>query len=469
MPDVETDLRQDEAGIRASILDAVGNTPLLRLPRGFDPEVRCEVLLKLEYVEPGGSVKDRIALHMVREARRKGLLAPGGRIVECSSGNTGAGLALVAAALGHPITVVIPDKMSTEKIATLEALGAEVVVTPANVPIEDPRHYTKVAERLAAECGGWWPNQYHNPDNAEAHYLSTGPEIWEQCGGRLDVFVAGAGTGGTLTGIGRFLKEKDPSVQVVGVDPPGSVLHDWYHRRELVEPHPYAVEGVGEEEIPAAWDPDVADDYLQVPDGESFRTARRLAAECGVFAGGSSGMNLAAALRVARGLPEDARVVTLLPDSGRAYLSKVYSEDWMRDQGYLPRVSAAAATVGDLLRRRERAQVQPDETLAWAVRQAGERGVRPLPVVDTAGALLGVLDEAAALDALADGRDLEALRVADFVAPAPPVLEPSRPWLRLREALAEHPAVLVALDDGYVPFDRRDLLRSLGRLDHQAR
>lgn len=458
------------AGTLDTILDAVGNTPMVRLPRGFDPAVRCEVLIKIEAVNPGGSIKDRIAIHMVDEAERSGRLKPGGRIVECSSGNTGFGLCMVAAARGYPITIVIPDKMSAEKIAALRALGASVVVTPANAPIHSPLHYTKTAERLARECGGWWPNQYHNQDNIQAHYSSTGPEIWEQCGGRLDAFVAGAGTGGSLSGVGRYLKEQDPSVRIVGVDPPGSVLAHWWRTGEMSTPAPYAVEGVGEEEIAAAWDPSVIDEYLVVADRDSFLMARRLARETGIFGGGSTGMNLHAALQVARGLPEDARVVTLLPDSGRAYLSKVYSDDWMRDQRYLPQVPAARATVADLVHERPTACLAPTDTLAWALRQAGERGVRPLPVRGADGALLGVLDESAALRRLAEGAALDALRVADHLAPAPPVLRADAAWREALAVLGAREAALVERADGtLVPLDRRDLLQSLRRLDHGAR
>lgn len=455
------------AGTADTILEAVGHTPLVRLPAGFDPQVRCGVLIKLEAVNPGGSIKDRIAVHMVDEAERRGLLKPGGRIVECSSGNTGFGLCMVAAARGYAITIVIPDKMSREKIAALRALGAEVVVTPANAPIHSPLHYTKTAERLAQAGGGWWPNQYHNQDNIQAHYLSTGPEIWEQCEGRLDAFVAGAGTGGSLSGVARYLKEQDPAIKIVGVDPPGSVLAHWWRTGELIEPAPYAVEGVGEEEIAAAWDPSVIDDYVVVPDRDSFLMARRLARATGIFGGGSTGMNLVAALQVARGLPPEARVVTLMPDSGRAYLSKVYDEDWLRDQRYLPQVPAARATVGDLLHDRETARVTTGDTLAWALRQAGERGVRPLPVFGASGALAGVLDEDVALARLAAGADPAALCVADFLAAAAPPLRAGAPWREALAALSAREAVLVERADGVlVPFDRRDLMQGLRRLSH---
>ncbi len=460
----------EKESICDTILDAIGNTPLVRLPKDFAPDVQCEILLKLDYLNPGGSMKDRIALHMVREAEKKGLLKPGGRIVECSSGNTGAGLCVVAAALGYAITIVIPDKMSSEKISALRALGAEVVVTPCNVDIESPMHYTKVAGRIAAETeGAWWPDQYHNRDNTDAHYYSTAPELWEQCGGKLDVFVAGAGTGGTLSGIGRYLKEQNPQVQIVGVDPPGSILAHYWEHQEICDSAPYAVEGVGEEEVPGAWDPHLIDQYEVVPDGESFAMARRLAAETGIFPGGSGGMNLVAALKIARTLPANARLVTILPDYGKAYLSKVYSEDWLRDFGYLPKVAASHAKVRDLMREKNTAVLFSIDSVAWAVRQAGERGVRPLPVQDgLGGKLLGVFDEDRALQLLAEGANLDKMHVAQCLCAAPVVLLAGAPWQRAVEALQHTEAVLVEVRGEYRSLDRRDLLQALKRLDHSA-
>ncbi|PCJ55140.1 MAG: cystathionine beta-synthase [Planctomycetota bacterium] len=466
---METSLMGNKTGTCDSILDAIGNTPMVRLPRDFDPEIKCEVLLKLDYMNPGGSMKDRIALHMVRQAEKRGELKPGGRIVECSSGNTGAGLCIVAAALGYDITIVIPDKMSSEKISALRALGADVVVTPCNVDIEDPMHYTKVAGRIADETpGSWWPDQYHNSDNTDAHYYTTGPEIWEQAGGKIDYFVAGAGTGGTISGIARYLKEQDPNITIVGVDPPGSILAHFWKTGEICESGPYAVEGVGEEEVPRAWDPSVIDDYKVIADSDSFAMARKLASSTGMFPGGSGGMNMAAVLEVARGLPADARVVTLLPDYGKAYLSKVYSVDWLRDCGYLPQVPAATATVADLVHENNRARVYDDETLAWAIRQAGERGVRPLAIIARDGeGLLGILDEDKAIGVLSQGSDLEMLKAGDFVTTSPAVLELDQPWKDAVDALASHEAVLVKMEDGgFATFSRQDLMQGLKRLSH---
>ncbi|RMH03574.1 MAG: pyridoxal-phosphate dependent enzyme [Planctomycetota bacterium] len=401
-----TSLAGANRGIADNILDLIGDTPLLRLPPSFAPGVEAEILLKFEPANPGGSVKDRIALAMIRGAEERGELRPGGTVVECTSGNTGAGLCLVAAALGYRSLIVIPDKMSQEKIDTLRAFGAEVVITPAHVPAGHPEHYLKVAERLAASIpGAWWANQFGNPDNPGAHYRTTGPEIWAQCDGRLDAFVAGCGTGGTITGTGRFLRERNPAVRIVGVDPPGSVYEPYWRTGELPAAGTYAVEGVGEDEIPDSWDREVVTDYEVVDDAESFAVARRLARETGIFVGGSAGLALAAGLRVGARLGAGKRVVVLIPDSGKNYLTKVYDPDWLRDNGFLDRVPAAAATVGDLVRRRPRAALLPEETLDLAWRQIADRGVRPLPVVAARpdGELLGVADEDRLLELLAAG------------------------------------------------------------------
>ncbi|MFT7516403.1 MAG: cystathionine beta-synthase [Myxococcota bacterium] len=452
--------------ISDNILNAVGNTPMVRLPAGFDPEVKCEVLLKLEFMNPSGSIKDRIALHMVRKAEKAGLLKKGGRIVECSSGNTGAGLAMVGAALGYDVTIVIPDKMSSEKIAAVRGWGAEVVVTPANVGIDDPMHYTKVAGRIAEQTeGSWWPDQYHNPDNTDAHYRYTGPEILGQCEGKIDYFVAGAGTGGTLSGIGRYLKEYAPSCKVIGVDPEGSVLAHYWKTKELIEGGSYAVEGVGEEEVPRAWDASVIDDYLVVSDKDSFLMARKLARATGIFGGGSSGFNLAATLRYARNLPADARIVTLLPDYGKAYLSKVYNDDYLRDCNYLSQVAASTATVGDLCSIKNTAMLSPNDTVAWGIRQAGERQVNPLAVLDN-GVLIGIFDEEKAINLLSHGTSIDNMTISDCLCAAPVVLEHQQAWQEATAVLEKHESVLVKDGDHYSSLSRNDLLRSLSRLDH---
>jgi len=317
--------------VHDSILDTMGGTPLVRLSRvgrGLAPTV----LAKVEYLNPGGSVKDRIGLAMVERAEQAGLLGPGGTIVEPTSGNTGAGLAIVAALKGYRCVFTMPDKVSQEKIALLRGYGAEVVVTPTAVAPESPESYYSVADRLAAEIpGAFQPNQYANQANPEAHYQTTGPEIWEQTGGAVDVFVAGVGTGGTITGVGRYLKERRPGTLVVGADPEGSV----YSQPDDV--HTYLVEGVGEDFWPATFDRSVVDRYVTVSDRDSFQMTRRLAREEGLLVGGSCGLAVHAALEVAREHGPGTTIVVLLPDSGRGYLSKIYNDDYMREHGFLPR------------------------------------------------------------------------------------------------------------------------------------
>jgi cystathionine beta-synthase len=308
-----------------NITDAVGNTPLVRLGRiQRDEGIRVPLLAKLEYLNPGGSVKDRPAVKMIEVAEREGLLKPGGTVVEPTSGNTGAGLALAAAVKGYRCICVMPDKVSQEKRDLLRALGAEVVVTPTALTPDDPESYYAVAERLAREIpGGFKPGQYENPANPLSHYETTGPEIWSQTGGRISHFVAGMGTCGTITGVGRYLKEQNPGVRIVGADPEGSIFSDPNNV------HTYAVEGVGEDFYPGNYDPEVVDEVIQVTDREALLMTRRLVAEEGLFVGGSCGLAVVAAVRAAKGLPEDAAVVVLLPDTGRNYVSKVFADDWL--------------------------------------------------------------------------------------------------------------------------------------------
>ena len=314
-----------------SFLDAMGNTPLVRL-RSVARGVKPTILAKLEMLNPGSSVKDRIGIRMIEAAEREGLLKPGGTIVEPTSGNTGHGLAIAAAVRGYRCIFVMPDKMSQEKISLLRAYGAEVVICPTAVAPDSPESYYRVADRLAAEIpGAFQPNQYHNPVNPQTHYETTGPEIWEQTEGRLTAFVCGVGTGGTISGAGRFLKEQDPDVLVVGADPEGSIYSG-------DTPRPYLVEGIGEDFLPSTFDPTVVDRYVRVSDRDSFLTARAITRQEGILVGGSSGTAVFAALEVARELDDpDATIVVLLPDSGRQYMSKLYSETWMLQHGMLER------------------------------------------------------------------------------------------------------------------------------------
>lgn len=313
--------------IHENIFETIGRTPMVRLNK-MAKVVKPNLLAKLEYFNPAGSIKDRMARFIVEDAERKGLLQPGGTIVENSSGNTGAALAMIAAVKGYRCIITMPDKMSREKQDLMRAFGAEVVVTPTDVPAESPESYYSTARRLASEIpGAFYPDQYNNEMNIEAHYRTTGPEIWEQSDGKVDVLVAGIGTGGTLSGAGKYLKEKNPDVKIVAADPEGSVFYDYFKTGILPEPHVYQVEGIGEDYLVKAVDFSLIDEMIQINDENAFETARQLARQEGTFAGGSSGAAVLAALEYARQHPNAGNIVIILPDSGSRYLSKFYREE----------------------------------------------------------------------------------------------------------------------------------------------
>ena len=447
------------------VVDLVGNTPLVRLgtvAEGIAPPV----LAKVEYMNPGGSVKDRIALRMVEAAEASGELRAGGTIVEPTSGNTGVGLAMVAQRKGYRCVFVCPDKVGEDKRNVLKAYGAEVVVCPTAVDPDHPDSYYRTSDRLVSEIdGAWKPNQYANQANPESHYLGTGPEIWEQTEGRITHFVAGIGTGGTISGIGRYLKEvSDGRVRIVGADPEGSVYSGGSGR-------PYLVEGVGEDFWPATYDKDVCDEIVPVSDADSFAMTRRLAREEALLVGGSCGMATVAALRVAEHAPAGSVIVVLLPDGGRGYLGKVFNDRWMSSYGFLP--PSEGSTIGDVLRGKdgtipELVHAHPNETVADAAQYLREFGVSQMPVVRAeppvmAAEVAGSVVERDILDALFTGRAQLADRLEDHMSPPLPTLGAGESLQDAMSAFASADAALVLVDGkpaGVVT--RSDVLGFLG-------
>jgi len=428
--------------IHKDILSAIGNTPLVKLNKLVGPN-DATVLVKCEFMNPGASIKDRMALHIIEKAEKAGLLKPGGTIVENTSGNTGMGVALCAAVKGYRCIFTMPDKMSLEKINRLKALGAQVVVTPTNVPADDPRSYYETAKRIARETpGSFYLNQYHNADNIEAHYLSTGPEIWEQTGGNFDYFVAGLGTGGTMSGAGKFLKEKKPGIKNVGADPEGSIYLGYFKTGKLGQPHVYKVEGIGEDMLCKAMDFSVLDDVRQVDDKQSFVAARRLAREEGIFGGGSSGAAVHVALELAKEVGKGKTIVTVLPDSGASYVSKFYSDEWMRDNGFL---DDKGVTVGDVIRNRrgEVLTARRGDRIDKVVEVMRKHGISQMPVTEPDGAAYGMISEYDLLNALIAGSHKLSDTIDGIVTPLQGVVTPDASVQRLRDVFAQDNVAVV--------------------------
>ncbi len=446
------------------VVAAIGHTPLVRL-NVLGKDTGADIYAKLEYLNPGNSVKDRIAVQMIDDAVKAGDLKPGGTIVECTSGNTGMGLAMVGTARGYRTILVMPDKVSSEKIKALRAFGAKVITTPTAVPPEDPRSYYSVAQRIARDTPNcFFANQYHNPSNPKTHEITTGPEIWEQLGDRIDAVVIGTGTGGTLTGVGRFLKRKKPAIRMVMIDPVGSILHDYFKTGEVGKVFKtYKVEGFGEDFVPGSLDISVVDDCYQVSDKECFLTARELTRREGLFTGGSGGGAVCGAIKFAREHPECRTIVVVLPDSGSRYLSKVYDDDWMRENSFLDDVETYGSLSAIVDRRRQPLiAAAPGDGVQKIIRLMKKHGFSQLPVMED-DRVLGIISEVDLLNALLRDPSNVDRPVADLVDQNYVVVPPDTPVTRLASVFTEGKIALVE-EKGKI----RALLTKIDLIDHMA-
>lgn len=453
-----------------NILETIGHTPMIRISSRMVQACAGEVLAKVESFNPGGSVKDRIGLRMIEAAEKAGKIKPGGTIIEGTSGNTGMGLALSAAVKGYRAIFTIPDKMSQEKINLLKAFGARVIVTPTAVPHEDPRSYHAVAHRLAEEIpNSLFPNQYENMENPKAHYETTGPEIWDQCDGKLDYFVCGCGTGGTISGTAKFLKEKNPQLKVIGVDPIGSVYTEFFKTGKVVEGRPYKVEGIGQDDFPKTMDFSVLDDIIPASDKDSFLTARRLARVEGILTGGSGGSAMWAALQVAKKLKKGERLVVLIPDTGERYLSKCFNDAWMTENQFLE--GGPELTALDVLSRKTGGPgvifwLKPDMNLHEAITVMKKNEVSQVPVLE-GSKVLGMIREEQILDLLIQHKDPKQMKVSQVMGDPIPIVEIDTPTDDISQLLRSgHPAVLVRMGKGegeYGIITKFDLLQAVAR------
>jgi len=458
-----------------NILEAVGHTPLVRLNR-INKDLKPQIYVKAEFTNPGGSVKDRIGLTMIDDAEKRGLLKPGGTIIEGTSGNTGMGLALVAAVRGYKCVFTTTDKQSKEKVDLLKALGAEVIVCPTAVEPEDPRSYYSVARKLAREIpNSYYPNQYDNPMNPEAHYRTTGPETWEDSEGKITHFVCGLGTGGTISGAGKYLKERNPAIKIVGVDPYGSLYYDFVKTGTTIKAKTYVVEGIGEDFFPTTMNLKILDDIIQVNDEECFVVARRLAKLEGLFTGGSGGGCLSGALRLAKDLGSNDFVVALLPDTGMRYLSKVYNDGWMRERGYVD--AAMQITAAEVVKAkhaagkvRELIIARPYQTVFHALKSMQDQDISQIPVFEE-NTPIGTIYEDQILNLALQGKDLRKLVVREVMSNPLPQVPRTAPVERVTHILShENPAVFVDMGNSHFEIlTKYDLMSTVASLMEQKR
>jgi len=451
-----------------SILEIIGNTPMVRLNR-IGRGLKPILLAKLEYLNPGGSVKDRIGVRMLEAAEQEGRIKPGGTVIEGTSGNTGMGLALASAIKGYQCIFTMPDKMSQEKIDALRALGAEVIVTPTQVDHHDPRSYHSVAHRLSREIpNSVFPNQYQNPANADAHYETTGPEIWEQTEGRVTHAVIGVGTGGTITGVARFLKEKNPAIRIIGADPQGSIFAEMFKTGKKPQPQPYKVEGIGQDEMPGNVDFSVIDEIHAVTDKNAFVRTRLLARTEGIFAGGSAGAALHVALMTCESLSENDVVVVIIPDSGTRYLSKIYNDNWMKENQFLE--PAVQVKAGQVVREKARRTkdlvfVPLGITVEDAVNLMREHDISQVPVIE-GGEVVGSISEARILDILVSNAAARGKPVVEYMEKPFPVVSDDASLTEVAQRMhREISAVLVKQQGGFDIITKSDLIFFLTRKD----